>query len=135
MCALVLYCRRTQFSGAPLIVQVFLASRVSMGPWRAAARGVAVEVLRFLVSGLGDKERCPVSFDWRAEDQVAYWREEAEFCRDRLRESHSCAAELEFLRSLQTRCWETSAVYILVFLGFLLGAICAGLLLWLQNRA
>ena len=80
LCALVLYCRRTQFSGAPLIVQVFLASRVSMGPWRAAARGVAVEVLRFLVSGLGDKERCPVSFDWRAEDQVAYWREEADFC-------------------------------------------------------
>ena len=26
MCALVLYCRRTQFSGAPLIVQVFLAT-------------------------------------------------------------------------------------------------------------
>ena len=105
-----------------------------MGPWRAAARGVAVEVLRFIVSGWGEKDHCPVTRDWRAEDQTAYWREEALSCRDRLREAYSCSAELEFLRNRQEACWDTPAVLCTLLLGIVVGAVCASACAWWLHR-
>ncbi|CAE7560259.1 UPF1 [Symbiodinium sp. CCMP2592] len=105
-----------------------------MGPWRAAARGVAVEVLRYLVSGLGEKERCPVGADWRSEEQAAYWREEAVYCRDRLREAHSCSVELDFLRDLKESCWDTPTVGLLVLIGAVSGVLGTLAVTWWQSR-
>ena len=103
-----------------LNVQVFLAS--FMGPWRAAARGVAIEFLRFLVAGWGEKDHCPTPRDWKAEDQISYWKEESAICRARLREAYSCAAELEFLQKHHQSCVGAAEGILLVLTSVILGA-------------
>ena len=116
-----------RFDGRKRCSAIFFLSRVKGGgrvPWSA---GVAVEVLRWIVSAWSDAklpsyDGCRGAAAWVCEEQREHWEHQAKICRERLFDLEGQAAQLDFFKSRSEWC-ETHLLLVFLGIGFLCGLL------------